>query len=181
MNPTRVPVLLLIAALGAVAGWAAVQVMDNATGRALPVPWLAAATLWLLALALSIWALSCRSRLPHRAGGPHRVGGPNPVSGRGAAVAPARPPMHPIVAARTAALAMAASRVGAAIGGLYGGIAIGVAARTSEAARSVLWTALAACVACAVIVSVAVWLEMMCRLPRDPDSSRPPGGPRLPT
>jgi hypothetical protein len=169
VSPTRVRVLLLIAALGAVAGWVAVQVMDNATGRALPVPWLAAATLWLLALALAIWALSCRSRLPHRA------------SGRGAVVAPVRPPMHPIVAARTAALAMAASRVGAAIGGLYGGIAIGVAARTSEAARGVLWTALAACVACAVIVAVAVWLETMCRLPQDPDTSRPPGGPRLPT
>lgn len=170
MSPTRVPVLVIIAAVGAVAGWVAVQVMDNATGRALPVPWLAAATLWLLALALCIWTLSCRSRLPHRAG-----------ARPGAVTAPVRPPMHPIVAARTAALAMAASRVGSAIGGLYAGIAIGVAVRTSEAARTVLWTSLAACAAAVVITAVAVWLEALCRLPQDPDAPGPHRGPRLPT
>jgi len=170
VNPTRVPVLLVVAALGTAAGWVAVQVMENATGRALPVPWLAAATLWLLALALTFWTLTCRSRLPHRA-----------VGRQSATSASVRRPMHPIVAARTAALAMAASRVGAAVGGFYAGIAIGVVARTTEAARGVLWTALAACAAALVITVVAVWLEALCRLPQDPDAPDPHRGPRLPT
>lgn len=171
MTPTRIRTLALVAVLAAALGWGSAQVMQALTGRALPVPWLAAATLWILALALVLWTLSCRSRLPRRrtpgTGDSRSVGGSRSVAGPRPASAAARPPLNPIVAARTAALAMAASRVGSAVGGLYAGIALGVAAMATEAARQVLWTAIAAACACAVVTACAYWLETMCRLPDD--------------
>jgi Kef-type K+ transport system membrane component KefB len=146
--------LLMLVVVTAALGWALAQVVTAFTGRALPVPWLASVTLLSLAVALLIWTLLCRPRLPRRTRLGERIRPTNPLP--------------PLVAARTAALAMAASRVGSIVGGLYLGILIGETPNASTAAgRSALLAGLAAAGAVAMAV-VGVWLEAMCRLPQDP-------------
>jgi heme A synthase len=124
--------------------------VDNQTGRVVPIPWLAAFTLWLLAIALFVWALLARPRLKRKPG--HR-------------------PLAPIVAARTAALAMAASRTGSLVAGFYAGICIGtIPSRATEAGTSTLWTSLASAAGAVALTAAALWLEHICRLPTDGDT-----------
>jgi hypothetical protein len=47
MKPTRVWSLVAAAVVSAAVGWGLVQVVDAWLGRLVPVPWLAAAALWL--------------------------------------------------------------------------------------------------------------------------------------
>ena len=155
MQPTRIRFLVILALLAAAVGWSLVAVIQGQSGRTLPVPWLAAVTMWVLALALALWAVLSRPRLLRR---------------------PGARPMPPIVAARTAALAMAASRTGALIGGLYAGVTLGalsvVTTRDSPAGRSTLFAALTTCVGALALAVVALWLERICRLPQDPDGEQ---------
>lgn len=149
MSPTKVRTLAIMAVLAAAFGWAAVQLVAGQSGRVIPVPWLSAVTMWLLAIALGIWALLARPRLRRTKG--------------------ARP-MAPLVAARTAALAMAASRTGALVGGFYAGTAIGAfPLRISEAGMETLLRAGAASAGSLALVVIALWLERLCRLPQDDD------------
>lgn len=149
MKPTRVRVLILLAVLAAAAGWAAVSLMEGQSGRILPVPWLAASTMWILALALGIWTLLARPRLQRR---------------------PGAKPMPPIIAARTAALAMAASRTGSLVAGFYVGVALAaLPARVTEAGQDTLWAALGTAAGSLLLLLVALWLEHICRLPIDDD------------
>jgi hypothetical protein len=155
MKPTRIRFLLVLAALSGVLGWAVAALMDGQSGRALPVPVLAAATLWLLAIAVFFWALMARPRLQRK---------------------PGSRPMAPIVAARTAALAMAASRTGAIVAGFYAGVAAGTLPdRLTQAGSHSLWAAGAAAIGALALVGAALWLEHLCRLPSD----GAPGGPGL--
>ncbi|MSV53217.1 MAG: hypothetical protein F2898_04625, partial [Actinobacteria bacterium] len=48
MKPTRVRLLLSLAVLAAAVGWGAVILLQGQSGRILPVPWLAASTMWIL-------------------------------------------------------------------------------------------------------------------------------------
>ena len=119
MKPTKVRLLLTLAVLAGAIGWGAVSLIQGQSGRILPVPWLAASTMWILALALGIWTLLARPRLQRR---------------------PGTKSLPPIVAARTAALAMAASRTGSLVGGFYLGVALaalpaGIAGRCPDAGR----------------------------------------------
>ncbi|MBU6245464.1 MAG: DUF3180 family protein [Actinomycetales bacterium] len=149
MTPTRVRALLAIAAIAAAVGWGAVQVMEGQSGRVVPVPWLAAVTMWLLAVAVGIWAVLSRPRLLRTAGSR---------------------PMPPLVAARTAALAMAASRTGALVAGLYAGVAIGAfPSRETQAGSASMWAAIATAIGSLVLAAAALWLERMCRLPSKGD------------
>ena len=155
MRPTRVRMLLMLVVVTAATGWALAQVLTTLTGRALPVPWLASVTLLSLAVALLIWTLLCRPRLPRR-------------SKSGDLIRPTNP-LPPLLAARTAALAMAASRVGSIVGGVYLGILIGEIPNASTAAgRSTLLIAGLAALGALVMAVVGMWLEVMCRLPQDP-------------
>ena len=155
MRPTRVRMLLMLVVVTAALGWALAQVVSTLTGRALPVPWLASVTLLSLAVALLIWTLLCRPRLPRRTKLGERIRPTNPLP--------------PLVAARTAALAMAASRVGSIVGGLYLGILIGETSNASTVAgRSALLLAGLAAAGALAMAVVGVWLEAMCRLPQDP-------------
>lgn len=152
MRPTKVRVLVLLAVLAATLGWVAVSLVHGQSGRMLPVPWLAAATMWTLAVALGIWALLSRPRLARR---------------------PGTRPMPPIVAARTAALAMAASRTGSLVAGFYLGAAIGAfPGRATPAGQDTLWASLGAASGSLVLVGVALWLEHICRLPVDHDDAK---------
>jgi hypothetical protein len=149
MSPTRIRTLVILAVLAAAMAWGASELVAGQTGRAIPVPWLAALTMWLLAVALGVWALLARPRLRRKEG--------------------ARP-MQPIVAARTAALAMAASRTGALVFGFYVGTLIGaLPLRISEAGQETVTRAAVASAGALAIIVIALWLEHLCRLPEDDD------------
>lgn len=149
MSPTRLRVLAALGAIASALGWGAVTLVEGQSGRVIPVPWMAAATMWVLAFALLMWAVLSKPRLRRQDG--------------------ARP-MPPLVAARTAALAMAASRVGALVGGFYLGIGAGVLGlRTTEAGTQTLMSSLGAALGALALIIVALWLERLCRLPLDGD------------
>lgn len=153
MTPTRLRLLLLLALLAAVAGWAVTRLVDTFASRSLPVPWTATVVMGVLALALLLWALGTRSRL----------------SGR-----PGTRPMDPIVAARTAALAMAGSRTGAIVSGFYLGVALGLAPGWDvEYVRTQAIAAGVTSVVSLLVVAVSLWLERICRLPPDLDDTTP--------
>ncbi len=151
MAPTRVRTLLLLAFLTAAIGWGAMVMVEGRSGQVIPVPRLAAATIWLLAVALLVWTLLARPRLARKPG--HR-------------------PLSPFVAARSAALAMAASRTGSLVAGFYLGMAIGALPdRNSPAGSGSIWAALIATTGAVALVVVALWLERLCRLPDDGDDA----------
>jgi hypothetical protein len=153
MKPTRIRLLVAIAILAAAVGWGVVQVVDSWFGRLVPVPWLAAAALWLLAGAVLYWTVSSRPRLQRR---------------------PGAKPMPPLVAARSAALGMAASRIGALVAGFYAGIAIGMAPNLgTPSGAQTFWAATAAAVGAVGLAAAGLWLEHVCRLPVGP-----PDGPQ---
>jgi len=151
MTPTRIRALLAIAVIAAAVGWGAVQMVEGQSGRVVPVPWLAAGTMWLLAAAVGIWAVLSRPRLLRK---------------------PGARPMPPLVAARTAALAMAASRTGALVAGLYAGIAVGAfPARETPSGSASMWAAIVTAAGSLVLAAAALWLERMCRLPSKGDDA----------
>lgn len=146
--------LVLLTAPAAVIGFCSVELLQYFTGQSMPVPWSAATTLAILALALFIWALLIRPRILRK---------------------PGTKPLSPFVAARTAALAMAASRTGALVGGFYLGVALELAARLDNAfARERMWLALAAVATSLLVVLAALWLEYICRLPDKEDGADGP-------
>jgi hypothetical protein len=152
MQPTRIRMLLAVAVLAAAVGWGVVQVVTGQSGRLVPVPWLAAAAVWLVAAATLAWAISARPRLHGR---------------------PGARPMPPIVAARTAALAMAGSRAGAAVAGLYLGILIGMLPSAgTPTGQATVWSAAGAAVGAVALIAASLWLEHLCRLPIEPDERR---------
>jgi uncharacterized membrane protein YfcA len=123
-------------------------VIDAWLGRLVPVPWLAAAAMWLLAGAVLYWAATSRPRIERR---------------------PGAKPMPPLVAARSAALAMAASRIGSLVAGCYAGIALAmVPALGTQTGTATCWAASLASLGAAALVAGALWLEHICRLPIGP-------------
>jgi ABC-type thiamin/hydroxymethylpyrimidine transport system permease subunit len=154
MQPTRTRLLVGIAVVTAAIGWGVVQIVDAWFGRLVPVPWLAAGSMWLLAGAVAYWAFTSRPRLQGR---------------------PGAKPMPPLVAARTAALAMAASRIGALVMGFYAGIAAGMAPNlATPSGLQIFWAASAAALGGLALVAAALWLEHLCRLPTGPDDGARP-------
>jgi len=154
MQPTRVRLLIGVSLVCGALGWGIVQVVASWSGRLVPVPWLAAAALWIMAAALAYWTVLSRPRLQGR---------------------PGAKPLAPIVAARSAALAMAASRIGAVMLGFYAGVAIAMAGRLGTATGAqAFWSATVAALGALGIVGAALWLERTCRIPlgRD-DEPRP--------
>ena len=155
MTPTRIRLLAGLAVIAAAVGWGAAVLVEGRTGRVIPVPWLAGATMWFLALALLIWTILSRPRLQRK---------------------PGTRPLPPLVAARTAALAMAASRTGSLVAGFYAGIATGtLPSRMTEAGSASVAAALTTALGSLALVASALWLERMCRLPVDGDRDGPGG------
>lgn len=145
MTPTSARLLATLGVVSAVAGWVVADLVDQAAGRSVPVPWTAPATLAILALALAFWSFGMRRRLHE---------------GR----------VDPFVAARTAALAMAASRTGAIATGVYAGFLVWFAGQWGiEAARYRGFASMAAVVAGLLVVAAALWLERICRIKGDAD------------
>lgn len=145
MRPTRVAVLLAVAAVTAVVAWPLARAAYPALS---PLPWLTGATPVLLAAAELVTARMLAARL------------------RGA---PGTRPVHPIDVARLAALAKASSLAGAVLTGAYAGVALaaaGARARLAVAGEDLAAAALGA-VAGAVLVAAALVLERVCRVPSD--------------
>lgn len=152
MTPTRIRLLVGLAAIAGAIGWGAVTLVEGQSGRVIPVPWLAGATIWFLALALLIWTVLSRPRLLRE---------------------PGSRPLPPLVAARTAALAMAASRTGSLVAGFYAGLAIGtLPSRATEAGGLALGAACVTSVGSIALVVTSLWLEHLCRLPLDGDRDK---------
>lgn len=148
MKPTRIPMLVALAVIAGALGWGVVQIVEAWAGRLVPVPWMAAAALWIFAAALAYWALTSRPRLQRR---------------------PGAKPMPALVAARTAALAMAASRIGALVAGFYAGVAIAMVPHTdTESGAQIIMAASAASIGAIALTAAALWLEHVCRLPIGP-------------
>ena len=152
MEPTRIRTLVGFAVVAAALGWGLVRIVDAWFGRLLPVPWLAAAAMWLLAGATLYWAVASRPRLQGR---------------------PGTRPMPPLIAARTAALAMAASRGGAMVLGFYSGVAVAMLpVIATPSGTATFWSAGLASLGALGLVAAALWLEHICRLPLGPDDPR---------
>lgn len=154
MTPTRPRLLVVLAVVGAVVGWALTRLVDAYAGRSLPVPWTAPVVMALLALALVLWTRGTRARLARK---------------------PGTKPMEPIVAARSAALAMAGSRTGAAVGGFYLGVAVALSGSWDVPyVRELVLLSLATVLGSVGVVAASLWLERVCRLPPDASDDRTP-------
>jgi hypothetical protein len=153
MRPTRPRLLVALVVLSAAVGWGAARLVDAYADRSLSVPWTAALVMFLLALALALWARGTRARLAGR---------------------PGTKPMDPLVAARSAALAMAASRTGAIVAGFYSGVAIGLAPGWAVAyVRERIIIAVVTVLLAGLVVAAGLWLERVCRVPPDaPDDPK---------
>jgi drug/metabolite transporter (DMT)-like permease len=152
VTPTRPRLLVALVVISAAVGWGVSRLVDAYADRSLPVPWTAALVMFLLALALALWARGTRARLTGQ---------------------PGTKPMDPIVAARSAALAMAASRTGAIVAGFYVGVSVSLVPGWGVAyVRERIVIALVTVLFAGLVVAAALWLERVCRVP--PDASDDP-------
>jgi drug/metabolite transporter (DMT)-like permease len=152
VTPTRPRLLVALVVISAAVGWGVSRLVDAYADRSLPVPWTAALVMFLLALAVALWARGTRARLTGQ---------------------PGTKPMDPIVAARSAALAMAASRTGAIVAGFYVGVSVSLVPGWGVAyVRERIIIALVTVLFAGLVVAAALWLERVCRVP--PDASDDP-------
>lgn len=144
VRPTRVRLLVAVAAVAGILGWSVTRLADSVAGRYLPITWTAAGAVWLLAASLLMWSWYVRPRLLRREGSA---------------------PLSPHVAARTTALALASSRSGAAVAGAYAGVAIAFLGELiAPAARDSAFAAGVASVGGLILAVGGMWLESLCRI-----------------
>ncbi len=149
MKSTSAALLVTLGVLGVAVGLGLTWIVSGQTGRALVIPGLSAAALWLLAIAVATWAALLGPRLRK---------------------APGTTPVPPLAAARAAVLGMAASRMGALVAGMYLGIVGGTWSALDTPAGLSTVTASAASAAGALgAVAAGLWLERICRLPKGED------------
>lgn len=149
MKPTRVMDLLSLFVFAAAATWILVRVFY---GQLPPIPILAGASLYPIAVIEVVLALLIRNRVSE-----HQIG-------------PGRKQLHPITAARAVALAKASALVGAASAGVWLGFLLFVFPKraTLRAAVSDSPGAVVGLIAGLVLVAAALWLEHCCKTPEDP-------------
>lgn len=148
LAPTKPAMLIALAFLSGSLAWSLAHLWPQWFDTQMPLPWLTAVMMWLLAISLFMWTISARSKLQPK---------------------PGQPRMHPIVAARSAALALAASRTGALVFGFYGGVLItNLGLMNSSAGRTRVLIAGLILVASLSFILTALWLEKMCRIPKPP-------------
>lgn len=149
MKPTSPALLVTLGILGVAMGLGLTWIVGGQTGRALVIPGLSAAALWLLAIAVATWAALLGPRLRK---------------------APGTTPVPPLAAARAAVLGMAASRMGALVAGIYLGIVGGTwSALDTPAGLSTVIAAGASAAGALGAVAAGLWLERICRLPEEED------------
>jgi hypothetical protein len=147
MKSTSWRLLVAVASVAAVLGWALARIVESLAGRYFPISWTAAGAIWLLAIALLMWTWVVRPKLLRR---------------------PGAEPIAAPVAARTAALALASSRAGAAVAGLYAGVAVSFLSElATPVGRESAVAASLATLGGLAIVAVALWLERLCTIDDD--------------
>ena len=151
LRPTKVSTLVALFALTMSFGWSVLRLWPRVFAQSPSVPWLAAFTMFALAVTSLAWALVARTKLQPE---------------------PGKPRWHPLTAARTLAFAMAASRVGALVGGFYTGFLVASLPAWGTPAGHQRVLVCAAITGCGIVTAVcAVWLERMCQLPKPPASA----------
>lgn len=154
MKPTSARLIAILLAVGLAGGWALGTVVAGWTGRSLPLPVLAGAALWLLAIALFAWGSFVRPRVSAR-------NNPSPIAD----------PMPALQAARIAVLSMAASRMGAVVAGIYLGVVFATVSEglSTPAASQAFWSGLLATSGALATCATALWIERACVLPTGDD------------
>jgi len=146
--PTRISFLASLGLLAGSCGWAVARLWSTWFGHSLPVHWLTAATMCVVALTLFVWAIMVKPRIQPE---------------------PGKPRVHPLVAARTAALAMSASRMGALVAGFYLGVLlVNLSSWNSPASRDRVIVCAVTVLLSIVTCAIAMWIERMCQLPKPP-------------
>lgn len=142
MTPTRVPALLVIAAVFAAISWLVVRLVYSALP---PLPWSVALALVIAAAAEAWTGHEVRARILGREGAK---------------------PLEPIQVARTAVLAKATAQAAAVIAGIAAGFLLEAsgllyaAVPRHDAISAAGWFG-----ACVVLAAAALYLEHCCRVP----------------
>jgi hypothetical protein len=155
LRPTKASTLVLTALLAAVVGW---WLVSNFYGNVDQLPWLALATMLLLAIVEGVAAFAVKGRIERR---------------------PGTEPVDPLFAARLVALAKASSLGGSMVGGLYAGVFAWVFWQRNQlaAASEDVPVAAGGVLCAALLVGAALWLEYACRIPEGPDDTEAEGDP----
>ena len=158
MKPTRVSVLVIIAALCAVAGW---LLLRGVYAKLPPLPWTGVPALLIAAMAEAWTGRDLRARIAARRG-----------SGQGAR-RDLKPPA-PLFVSRMVALAKASSVAAAIIAGFAAGFDFYLAGSLNASVpRQDALTAVITFVAAVVLACAALYLENSCRVPADPGEPEP--------
>lgn len=168
MNPIRRRDLAVVVVGLAVAGWLLVR---SYYGSVPPLHWYLPLPLGLIALAEALGARTLRIRL--QAERDARSGRERPTAGPRAAASVRR--VEPMLVARVAVLAQASAWVGAAFAGLWTGVLLYVAPEVGrlQYAAAETFTGVLGLVFSAGLVTAALWLESVCRIP--PGENDSPG------
>ena len=149
MKPTRVSMLVLIAAVGAVAGW---LLLRSVYQRLPPLPWTGVPALLIAAVAEAWTGRDLKARIAGRRG---------------------LKPAAPLFVSRMVALAKASSLAAAIIAGVTAGFAIYLSGSLSASVpREDALTAVVSFVAAVLLVCAALYLENCCRVPDAPDGDQ---------
>ena len=149
MKPTRVSMLVLIAAVGAVAGW---LLLRSVYQRLPPLPWTGVPALLIAAVAEAWTGRDLKARIAGRRG---------------------LKPAAPLFVSRMVALAKASSLAAAIIAGVTAGFAIYLSGSLSASVpREDALTAVVSFVAAVLLACAALYLENCCRVQDAPDGDQ---------
>jgi hypothetical protein len=151
VKPTRISTLVIIAVVGAAAGWLLLRAVY---AKLPPLPWTGVPALLIAAVAEAWTGRDLKAR----------------ISGRRQGLKP----VAPLFASRMVALAKASSVAAAIIAGFAAGADFYLAGSLNASTpREDALTAVITFVAAVVLACAALYLENSCRVPEDPDASRP--------
>jgi prolipoprotein diacylglyceryltransferase len=157
IEPTKISNLILIFVFMTTFGWSVTRLWPTWFDVDLQVPALAPVTIYVLAIALTVWTLMVKARL-------------NPENKLVS--------LDPIVGARTAALAMASSRVGSLGAGFYSGVfLVNFLQREHSIVIDRLWASGLSVIGGIVVTVIALWLERICKIKQPPANTQTPGVP----
>jgi hypothetical protein len=146
MKPTRVSTLVVVAVVGAAAGW---LLLRSVYQRLPPLPWTGVPALLIAAVAEAWTGRDLKARIAGRRG---------------------LKPAAPLFVSRMVALAKASSLAAAIIAGFAAGFAIYLSGSLSASVpREDALTAVVSFVAAVLLACAALYLENCCRVPDAPD------------
>jgi hypothetical protein len=158
VKPTRISTLVIIALVGAAAGWLLFRAVYT---KLPPLPWTGVPALLIAAVAEAWMGRDLKARISARRG-----------SGQGARRG--LKPAAPLFVSRMVALAKASSVAAAIIAGLAAGFDFYLAGSLNASTpREDALTAVITFVSAVLLGCAALYLENSCRVPEDPDEPKP--------